>query len=623
MTFLNWTILAGLGAVAIPILIHLLNRRRARIVDWGAMQFLLASLASRNRRILFEEVLLMALRCLAVALLVLAMARPFLPSDSAVPWAVVLPAVLLAAMAAGTATVMWAHRRVRWPLLALAALLLAGGAAAAAWEHWAQDRRWSATGGEKDIVIVLDGSMSMTLAVDGKTNFLRAVEEAQAVVESCRPADAVGLVLGGSVSRAVLPAPSSDRQEIALKLEALRPVGGHMDVPDALNKAARALAKGNNAGKKIVLITDGQGVGWDVRNAARWRFLATALDELPTPAEIICRTLEMPRSFRNLAVADVALSRKVVGTDRAVNVQVKVLNTSAATVDGCAVELEVDGVRGESRQVGELRPNAAETVTFAHRFDVPGAHVVTARLRGEDDLAGDDVASRVVQVVRRLGVLLVDGAPSARPLGGAAAFLELALAPRDAAGPQPPGQSPPGAGAAPDAAADRAEFLVEPKVVDVIDVESIRDLRPFAVVVLADVTRLPKAFADDLAEFVRAGGGLLIAPGGRALDEFYAHWTTRAGEPVAPARLGEARATPEACDACHEAGTGNRYIPFWQISIKELYQQTLAQADRLRPAADVSGPPAGNVSWLIDLGMSFSRNRFPLSGDMLQPEIST
>ena len=44
MTFLNLAMLAGLAAVAIPIIIHLLNRQRATIVDWGAMRFLLEPL---------------------------------------------------------------------------------------------------------------------------------------------------------------------------------------------------------------------------------------------------------------------------------------------------------------------------------------------------------------------------------------------------------------------------------------------------------------------------------------------------------------------------------------------------------------------------------------------------
>ena len=83
MTFLNWSILFGLIAVAIPTVIHLLNRRRAKSVQWGAMRFLLASVASRNQRILLEEMLLMILRCLTVALVVLAIARPYLPTRGA------------------------------------------------------------------------------------------------------------------------------------------------------------------------------------------------------------------------------------------------------------------------------------------------------------------------------------------------------------------------------------------------------------------------------------------------------------------------------------------------------------------------------------------------------------
>ncbi|MEE2990197.1 MAG: BatA domain-containing protein, partial [Planctomycetota bacterium] len=64
MTFLNTFILAGLAAVSIPIIIHLFTRRKARVVEWGAMQFLLDSLIHRKRRVLIEEAILMALRCL-------------------------------------------------------------------------------------------------------------------------------------------------------------------------------------------------------------------------------------------------------------------------------------------------------------------------------------------------------------------------------------------------------------------------------------------------------------------------------------------------------------------------------------------------------------------------------
>ena len=96
MIFLNTIMLAALAAVGIPILIHLLHRGRAKAVDWGAMQFVLASLASRSRRVMLEEIILLSIRGLLMVLIVLAAARPFLPSTSVVPWAVVLPAVLAA-----------------------------------------------------------------------------------------------------------------------------------------------------------------------------------------------------------------------------------------------------------------------------------------------------------------------------------------------------------------------------------------------------------------------------------------------------------------------------------------------------------------------------------------------
>ena len=65
----------GLGAVSIPIIIHLLNRRRFRIRQWAAMQFLLDSLRRNRRRLRIEELILMAIRCLALFLLALAISR--------------------------------------------------------------------------------------------------------------------------------------------------------------------------------------------------------------------------------------------------------------------------------------------------------------------------------------------------------------------------------------------------------------------------------------------------------------------------------------------------------------------------------------------------------------------
>src|SRR6516225_2150003 len=73
--FISLAMLIGLAGIAIPIIIHLLNRKRYNVVDWGAMQFLQISETTR-RRLLIEEILLMVLRMGLIALLVLALAIP-------------------------------------------------------------------------------------------------------------------------------------------------------------------------------------------------------------------------------------------------------------------------------------------------------------------------------------------------------------------------------------------------------------------------------------------------------------------------------------------------------------------------------------------------------------------
>ena len=534
MTFLNWIMLAGLAAVAVPILIHLLNRSRARVVDWGAMRFLEASLASRSRRILLEEIILLVLRCLIMAMAALALARPFLPTRPTMMVLLFIPAVVAAAICAALAAAMWAAKAVRrWLLLATVALL-AVPIVAAALEQAYQKTRWSFGGGEKDVAIVVDGSLSMTIRQDGNTNFGRALDEARSVVASCSAADGVSLIVAGASPRAVLSSPTSNRRDILTALSDLQPIGGSMRVVQSLQMASQSLLDGANPAKKIVLITDGQHVGWDVRNEARWKLLGGALRQHPTLPQVIVRTLPAPTKLANAAIADVTLDRKVIGTDRDVHVDVRIAATGTEPIASRVVKLLVDGEEAGSDQVDKVLPNAAETVHFKYRFDRPGRHVVAAKLLGEDDLPGDDTAERVVDVLTELRVLVVDGRPSTRPLDGAADFIDIALAPpaKDGAAGNRPRD-------------DYATSLVVTKVVPAPDIATVGDLAPYGVVVLADVPLLPKDFAERLAAFVRDGGGLLIAPGAAAQASFYNAWTDRAGQPVTPCKLLKLRSVGE------------------------------------------------------------------------------
>src|SRR5438067_4418800 len=83
--FLAWGFFwAGLGLVSIPIIIHLLNRRRYKVVNWAAMEFLLRAMKKNRRRLRFEQWLLLATRCLLLLLLGAALARPLGCEKSAI-----------------------------------------------------------------------------------------------------------------------------------------------------------------------------------------------------------------------------------------------------------------------------------------------------------------------------------------------------------------------------------------------------------------------------------------------------------------------------------------------------------------------------------------------------------
>src|SRR5205814_9022386 len=62
------TMVAGAALVSSPIIIHLINRMRFKRVRWAAMEFLLKAQKRMRRRLIIEQLLLLMLRCLLVAL---------------------------------------------------------------------------------------------------------------------------------------------------------------------------------------------------------------------------------------------------------------------------------------------------------------------------------------------------------------------------------------------------------------------------------------------------------------------------------------------------------------------------------------------------------------------------
>ena len=78
MTFLTPFFLGALALVGIPLLIHLIRRRKLQVVKWAAMEFLKVSQRKQSRKLRVEEIILLLLRMIIVAIAVMAFARPVL-----------------------------------------------------------------------------------------------------------------------------------------------------------------------------------------------------------------------------------------------------------------------------------------------------------------------------------------------------------------------------------------------------------------------------------------------------------------------------------------------------------------------------------------------------------------
>lgn len=510
MLFLNPSLLLGLLGVGIPILIHLVRQQAAKPVDWGAMRFLFDTVAIRRRRIEWEDWLLIAIRCLLLALVGLALAQPYLSPEARVPWLFVLPMVLVGLVLFGGSFVI---QRVSWRwILRLVGLGLVVGAGVLIWmEEVLNLKRFQVSEG-RDIALVIDASSSMSLERGGTTVFEMAIAEAREIVRDAPPGTAFTVVLGGPAPEALTAEPLTHRADVLGILDELRVVGGSFQAHDALGVATLALAEGRNSSQEILVLSDEQRHGWRFENPGTWESLSQAWQALPREPRLILRTFPSQAEFANLSVEEVSFSRSLVGVDREVGIQVTVANRGEVPVTAGGVSLEIAGSERGQEPIGILVPGQTARVEFRHRFDEPGPVSVVARLEVRDDLAADDQLGKVLLVRPSVRVLIVEGNPAADFFERASGYLALALAPRN------------------------GKSQMDPEVVPVTELRS-EHFQDRDVIILADVARLPKTLAGQLADEVASGVGLGVLAGPRVEEEFYNDWLGAYGS-LLPASLG-------------------------------------------------------------------------------------
>lgn len=580
MVFLNPWLLLALAGTLIPVIVHLVRRQAAKPVEWGAMRFLLDTLSERRRRMEWEDLLLMAARCLLLALAAMAVARPILPPDGKTPWAVVLPAALLGIVVFGASFVAGSRRkRVVARVVAIAMLALA--TVMGVMEHRFNLRRFEA-GGNRDVVIVLDASTSMTRTTGKRSLFDEALEEARRIITEAPRGTAFAVILGGPSPQALTATPVSHRADVLALLDGLQASGGSFRAREALGVATLVLAQGEHPNKDIVVLTDAQRRGWEFDNAGAWQAMEAAWKSLPAKPRVILHAIPGDPGLHNAGIASISGGRDLVGTDRPCPLRVTVANTGTVTVNPGAVDIEVDGKHAGREPLGLLVPGQSQILEFRHRFTTTGAHVVTARLSGNDGISGDDRADHVVLVRKAVRVVIIDGNPSAGFFERAAGHTALALAP--AAAVRLGGQA-------------GGDFLMDPVVIPAPELTR-KDLDAADVVVLADVARLPAEMAAAVEDGTAAGAGLLVLAGPRVDPDYYNSWTGSDGE-VLPIELGgeagdPAGIQPAAHTFRHEAmawAMDDRQSDLGGALIRRWRQATVRPGQGMLAAAFGNGAP--------------------------------
>ena len=476
------------AAIAVPVVIHLLNRRRFKVVTWAAMRFLLAAQKQNTRRMRLEQILLLLVRCAMVALLVFAMA-------SVMPWA----------------ENVWAS------------MGLVGG-------------RGVPRATRTHHVFVFDGSLSMNVTADGKNWFDAARDRALRKMENCPPGDGFSVLFMKDSPVWIVGEASADARKVKRELEALQPGHGNASLPAALNMVSAKLGEfsGRFPTQAVYFFSDFQKTTWAGLAGPK----EGEKDDKDVTAEIQAKArtifVDVGRNdVPNMAVSDLALNSAYAlsGEDTYFIAQVQNYGPIPKFVPkmeilvGKAKEGPGDGpltLRNIGHQIVPVGgAGTVQGVEFKYKFPAPGTYVVQVKL-DPDPLELDNVRSLVLTVKETIPVLIVNGKPAPDRFDRASEYLRLAL------NPFPKGAEP--------------KFApIRPKVVTPSQFQDIpeADLAAYDCIYLADVPQLGPAEVRKLETHVRRGGGLVVALGDKAADnfEFYNRALFKQGQGLLPAEL--------------------------------------------------------------------------------------
>jgi hypothetical protein len=244
--------LLGLVALAVPVLVHLTQRQQARVVAFPSLMFVKRIPFETTRRRRLRDLLLLAMRALALVLVVVAFARPFWPQP---------PEVLAAE-------------------------------------------------GARELVLLVDRSYS--LRADGQ--WARVQAAVSAALDEVRPGDRVSLVSFADRAELLVRA-SLDMDEVRAAAAALRPGDGATAYGGALKVAAGVLAESPLPRREAVLVSDFQQIGWSPEGLFRLP-PGAAFRPVVIPASDAANVAVAPLTIERQVRADAPERLVVTGTAR-------------------------------------------------------------------------------------------------------------------------------------------------------------------------------------------------------------------------------------------------------------------------------------------------------------------
>ncbi|MHB1688550.1 MAG: BatA domain-containing protein [Ignavibacteriaceae bacterium] len=351
MIFLNPAVLFGLLAASIPVLIHLLNLRKLKRIDFSTLAFLKELQKNKIRKIKLKQWLLLALRVLIILFLVTAFARPTLKG------------------------------------------VAIGGTTSAA---------------KTTAVFILDNTPSMSV-VDSKGSYLnQAKATIKQILSQLQEGDEAALVLVGDQNNNNVKA-TSNLAEFQKQVDAVKISDESGMLNSAIVKAAKILSKSNNFNKEIYLLSDFQAGRLADQNSLSdlGQILNDKVRLYTFPED--SHNLSGKKVF-NVGIDNIKLNTQIFEKDKPLDFTVTVTNYSNQPVTNLVVSLFIEGERSAQQSVS-LSPEESKTLTLEAPVKQTGYVDAFAEIE-DDDILQDNRRYINFFIPKEIPVIIFTGDPA-------------------------------------------------------------------------------------------------------------------------------------------------------------------------------------------------------------------